>query len=99
MTSLFAAIDSETLKNVALGLSGGSIIIGLIMMKVISSVAGKLVSMAFFAALALGVFSQRAEIVSCVDAVKSQAASVSSLETTCNFFGQDITVKVPLPAK
>jgi hypothetical protein len=99
MTSLFAAIDSETLKNVALGLSGGSIIIGLIMMKVISSVVGKLVSMAFFAALALGVFSQRAEITSCVDAVKSQASSVSSLETTCTFFGQDVTLKVPLPAK
>jgi hypothetical protein len=99
MTSLFAAIDAETLKNVALGLSVGSLVVGLIMMKVISSVVGKLVSMAFFAALALGVFSQRAEIVSCVDAVKSQATSLASVETTCTFFGQDVSVKVPLPTK
>lgn len=99
MTSLFAAIDAETLKNVALGLSVGSIVVGLIMMKVISSVVGKLVSMAFFAALALGVFSQRAEIVSCVDAVKSQATTSAAIETTCTFFGQDVTVKVPLPTK
>lgn len=99
MTSLFAAIDAETLKNVALGLSVGSIVVGLIMMKVISSVVGKLVSMAFFAALALGVFSQRVEIVSCVDAVKSQATTLAAIETTCTFFGQDVTVKVPLPTK
>jgi hypothetical protein len=99
MTSLFAAIDAETLKNVALGLSVGSLVVGLIMMKVISSVVGKLVSMAFFAALALGVFSQRAEIVSCVDAVKSQATTLASVETKCTFFGQEVSVKVPLPTK
>ena len=99
MTSLFAAIDAETLKNVALGLSAGSIIIGLILMKVISSVVGKLISMAVFAALALGVFSQRAEIVSCVDAVKSQATTLTTVEATCTFFGQDVNVKVPLPNK
>jgi len=99
MTSLFAAIDAETLKNVALGLSVGSIVVGLIMMRVISSVVGKLVSMAFFAALALGVFSQRAEIMSCVDAVKSQATTLASVETTCTFFGQEVTLKVPLPTK
>jgi hypothetical protein len=99
MSSLFAVIDAETLKRLALGLSGGSLLIGLILMKVVSSVVGKLISMAFFVALALGVFSQRAQIVDCVDAVKSQATAVLTVETTCTFFGQDVTVKVPLPTK
>jgi hypothetical protein len=99
MSTIFAATDAETLKNIALGLSGVSLLVAIILMKVISSIVGKVISAAVFVALALAGYSQRAEISNCADKVKTQASTSASIDTTCTFFGQDITVKVPLPAK
>lgn len=99
MSVIFAAIDADTLKNAALGLSGVSLLVAIVMMKVISSIVGKVISAAVFVAIALAGYSQRAEISDCVDKVKSQATTSASIDTTCTFFGQDVSVKVPLPSK
>jgi hypothetical protein len=99
MSTIFAATDAQTLQNIALGLSGVSVLVAIIMMKVISSIVGKVISAAVFVAIALGGYSQRAQISDCVDKVKSQATATASVDTTCTFFGQDVTVKVPLPSK
>lgn len=99
MSTIFAATDAETLKNLALGLSGVSVVIAVVMLKVISSIVGKVVSSAIFVAIALAGYSQRAEISNCVDKVKAQATTSDTIDTTCTFFGQDVTVKVPLPSK
>jgi uncharacterized PurR-regulated membrane protein YhhQ (DUF165 family) len=99
MTMIFAALEPDTLKNLALGVSGASLLIAIVLMKVISSVVGKVVSTAVFVAIAFAGYSQRAEISDCVDKVKSQATSTASIDTTCTFFGQDVDVKVPLPSK
>ena len=98
MSMIFAATDPETLKNLALGVSGGSLLVAIILMKVISSVVGKIVSAAVFVAIALGGYSQRAEISDCVDKVKAQATSAAAIDTSCTFFGQNVSVKVPLPS-
>ena len=99
MTMIFAATDPETLKNLALGVSGASVLVAIILMKVISSVVGKVISTAVFVGIAFAGYSQRAEISECVDKVKSQATTSPSVDTTCTFFGQDIDLKVPLPSK
>lgn len=99
MSMIFAATDPDTLKNLALGVSGGSLLLAIVLMKVISSVVGKIVSSAIFVAIALAGYSQRAEIADCVDKVKAQATSSATVDTTCTFFGQDVTLKVPLPSK
>lgn len=96
---IFAATDPDTLKNLALGVSGASLLVAIILMKVISSVVGKVVSTAVFVGIAFAGYSQRAEISDCVDKVKAQATASASVDTTCTFFGQDINVKVPLPSK
>lgn len=96
---IFGATDPDTLKNLALGVSGGSLLLAIVLMKVISSVVGKIVSSAIFVAIALAGYSQRAEIADCVDKVKAQATSSATVDTTCTFFGQDVTLKVPLPSK
>lgn len=99
MSMIFGATDPDTLKNLALGVSGGSLLLAIVLMKVISSVVGKIVSSAIFVAIALAGYSQRAEIADCVDKVKAQATSSATVDTTCTFFGQDVTLKVPLPSK
>jgi hypothetical protein len=98
MNSLWASTDIQTLKNLALGLSGASIIVGLILMKVVSSIVGKIISLVVFVAIALAGYSQRAQVIDCANSVKAQAAAVVSVDTTCTFFGQDIKVKVPQPS-
>jgi len=99
MNSLWASTDIETLKNLALGLSGASIIVGLILMKVVSSIIGKIVSLVIFVAIALAGYSQRAQVIDCANTVKAQATATASVDTTCTFFGQDIKVKVPQPTQ
>jgi hypothetical protein len=99
MNSLWASTDIETLKNLALGLSGASIIVGLILMKVVSSIIGKIVSLVIFVAIALAGYSQRAQVIDCANSVKAQATATASVDTTCTFFGQEIKVKVPQPTQ
>lgn len=99
MSMIFAAMNPDTLKNLALGVSGGAVLIAIILMKVVSSVVGKIVSTAVFVGIAFAGYSQRAQITDCVDKVKTQASTSASVDTTCTFFGQDINVKVPLPSK
>lgn len=98
MNSLSATTDIETLKNIALGLSGASIVVGLILMKVVSSIVGKIISLVIFVAIALAGYSQRVQVIDCANAVKAQATATASVETTCTFFGQDIKVTVPQPS-
>lgn len=100
MNFALATLDSETIKNLALGISGGSILVGIILMKVVSSIIGKVVSLVLFLAIALAGFSQRQAITDCVDKVKNQVtsgATSSAVPTTCRFFGRDIKINVDLP--
>jgi hypothetical protein len=91
-----AAIDADTLKNMALGLSVGSVVVAIVMLKIISSVVGKAVSTVLFLAVALAGYSQREQISSCIDEVKNQTSLTIPSEITCEFFGQEISVKVPV---
>lgn len=91
-----AAIDAETLKTMALGLSAGSVVIAIILLKVISSIVGKAISTVLLLAIALGGYSQREQISSCIDEVKTQTSMTAPAEITCEFFGQEISVKVPV---
>lgn len=99
MAPILSSIDPETLKTVALGVTGGSVIIGLILLKVISSIVGKIVSLVVFAAIGVAGFSQRAQIADCAERVQAQAEASGSVNTKCTFFGQEVTLKVDLPSK
>ena len=99
MNSLWASTDIQTLKNLAMGLSGASIIIGLVLMKVVSSIIGKIISLIVFIAIALAGYSQRAQVIDCANSVKAQATATAAVDTTCTFFGQDIKVSVPQPSQ
>lgn len=101
MSSIFGIPTAETIKNIALGVSIGSVVIGLILMKVVSSIVGKIISLVLFAALALAGFTQRASITDCVNKVKTdgQAAMGDSFEIQCTFFGRDVSLKVPAVSK
>ena len=97
MHNVLAAIDSGLMENAALGVSTGAILVGLVLLRLISSIVGKVISSAAMVALALAGWSQRAEISDCAKAVRDQAAPGATIEATCTFFGQDVDIKVPIP--
>lgn len=99
MLENLAATDAQTLKNIALGLSGGSILLAVILLKVVSSLIGKVISTVLLVAIALAGYSQREEITSCVKDVTNQSGMTLPTEISCTFFGQDISVKVPLTSQ
>lgn len=99
MAQILGTMDANTLQNVAMGLSGASLLVALVLLAVVKSIVGKIVSLVIFISIAAGGYTQRAAITDCVDKVKSQATSGASVDTKCTFFGQEVTVKVPLPAK
>ena len=99
MSTIIAAINADTLKNAAMGLSATSLLVAVILLKVISGIVGRVISTVVLVAIALVGYSQRTEISDCVNKVKSESNLEMATSISCTFFGQDITVKVPQLAK
>lgn len=95
MSTIIAAVDADTLKNAAMGLSAASLLVAIILLKVISGIVGRIVSTVILVAIALVGYSQRAEITDCVNKVKTETNLETASSISCTFFGQDISVKVP----
>lgn len=98
MSLASTAINPDTLKNLALGVSGASLIFALVLFKIVRSIVGRVVSTVLLVAVAFAGWSQRASIADCVAKVKD-GTSVASESVTCTFFGRDVTVKVPSVTK
>ncbi len=92
-------MDANTLQNIAMGLSGASLLVALVLLAIVKSIVGKIVSLVIFISIAAAGYTQRTSITDCVDKVQAQATSGGSVDTKCTFFGQEVTVKVPLPTK
>lgn len=89
------SLDVELVKNIALGVGIGSIVLGLILAIIVRSIVGKVISAVVFLALSIAVFSQRAAISDCATKVKDQASSGQISTIQCRFFGQDVKVDIP----
>ncbi len=98
MTQILAATDAKTLQTLALGVSGASLVIAIVLLMAIKSIVGKIISLAIFLAISVAGYTQRAGIADCADKVKAQA-SAASINTACTFFGQNLTIKVKNPTK
>lgn len=98
MTQILAITDAKTLQSLALGVSGGSLLLAVVLMLVIKNIVGKIISLALMLAIAAGGYTQRANITDCADKVKAQATA-DSIATTCTFFGQNVKINVDNPAK
>jgi len=82
-------------KNIALGVGIGSIVFGLILVFIVRSIVGKVISGVVLLAISIAVFSQRAAITDCANKVQEQAASGQISTVQCRFFGQDVKVDIP----
>lgn len=98
MAHFLAITDAKTLQTLALGLSGASLVLAIVMMILIKNIVGKIISLVILLAIAAGGYTQRASITDCADKVQAQATA-GSINTTCTFFGRDIDIKVDNPTK
>ena len=88
---MLSALTLDSAKNIALIVVGVLIVAAIISAKVVAGVTKKAILLLVFAALALGVFTQRQALQRCADRI------APGQETTCTIFGTDIHIKVPQP--
>lgn len=102
MSAFVVAVTENSLKTMALGISGGSLVVALILLKVVRSIVGKIVSVALLVGVAFAGYTQRQSLSDCADKVRtsmgsSAASGQKSVKATCTFFGRDFTIDVDIP--
>jgi small basic protein len=86
----------EAARDAGLAVLVGAVIAALVLGWVVRTVTSKLLALAVVAAVAVVVWAQRATLQDCADRVGATLAAGSVDETTCAFFGRDVTVTSPL---
>lgn len=89
MRHIALSIDVDTAKNLASGVSIGSVVIAVAALVLVKNMVMRVVSLVLFLALGLGSYSQRSNLTDCVDKVR---AAGGTQEVSCTFFGQDVTI-------
>jgi protein-S-isoprenylcysteine O-methyltransferase Ste14 len=87
------ALTVTDARNIATAVIAALVLTMATMAWLIKSLAMKLVTIAVLAGLALAVWSQRMALQDCADRIEARAAQDAlGEETTCTFFGQEVTV-------
>ena len=89
MSQLSAAINVDTAKNIASGVSVGTVVIALLAIRLVKNMLVRIVTIVALLAIGLASYSQRTNIVDCANKVKANAG-VST--TQCKFFGQGVEI-------
>ena len=84
------SLTAETAKNIGLGSMGGSVFGLLIVLKFVKSLITKILMLAFFAGVSVLSFTQRDALSVC--AAKFEVRESSIQDTSCTFFGQEISL-------
>lgn len=89
------ALDAETAKSASLVAVGGSIFALLLVLKFAKSVITKLLLMIVLAVLGVLAFDQREALTACINEVRAQDQAGLAIDTTCEFFGRQVTISLP----
>lgn len=87
------AVTLDQAKSIAAIAVVGLLVLALGSAWIMKTVAQKVALVTILALLAVVVWSQRSSLQECADKVRAEARTqVTSVDTTCTFFGQDITI-------
>lgn len=84
--------DAESAKNYSLLAMAGSFIGLLLVLKFAKSIVSKLLLLIVFAAIGVLAFTQRDAVNACIATAKDQAEAGTPLNTSCTFFGQEVSL-------
>lgn len=86
------ALDPQSAQDIALGTVGGSVVIGLLVLKFVQSLITKLLLVIVCGVVAVTAFDQRDDLSVCVERAKTAIESGSASGVSCTLFGQTVTV-------
>ncbi len=86
------AFDLDTAKNTSLFTVAGAVLLALASVWLVKQVVTKVLTVVVLLAIAALVWSQREELTDCADEVRATGSAGFAPDTTCTFFGQDVTV-------
>lgn len=89
MALLGITLDIDAAKNIASGMSVGSIVIAVAALWLVKNMVMRVISVVLLLALGFGSYSQRANIVDCADRVRVTAGTQA---VSCTFFGQSVEI-------
>ena len=90
------ALTLETARNAGLAILAGAVLAAVVIAWVIKAVVSKVITLALGAAVVVVVWSQRESLQDCADGVGTTLAAGAVDDTTCTFFGREVTVGSPL---
>jgi hypothetical protein len=86
------AIDLQQARNIAIGIVVVLAVLAFLSAWLIKSVVSKVITVGLMALLAFAVWTQRASLDDCADRLRAKADVGDFSETTCSFFGADVTI-------
>ena len=86
------ALELEAVRDVSVAIVGGAAVVALVLAWLAKAVVSKLLAVAALAVLGAVVWWQRADVQSCADQVVDTLSAAAVDDTTCQFFGRDVTV-------
>jgi hypothetical protein len=86
----------ETARNAGLAILAGAVAAAIVIAWVVKAIVSKLLALAVMAGVVIAVWSQRESLQECADRVGATLAAGAVDDTTCTFFGRDVTVGSPL---
>jgi protein-S-isoprenylcysteine O-methyltransferase Ste14 len=89
-------LDLDTVRNVALVVVVVAVLLAAVTAFVVKAVVGKVVTIVVLGGLAVLVWSQRQTLQDCADRVGATLGAGAVDDTTCTFFGRDVTITAPL---
>ncbi len=84
--------DFETAKNASLWTVAAAVLLALVTVWVVKEVVKKVFTVVILLAIAGLAWSQRAELTACADEVQDTVDALAVPDTSCTFFGQEVTV-------
>lgn len=86
------ALDPQAAQDIALGTVGGSVVLGLLVLKFVKSLVTKLLLVIVCGVVAVAAFDQRDNVSVCVEIARAAIQEGSVAGATCTLFGQTVTV-------
>lgn len=86
------ALDPQSAQDIALGTVGGSVLVGLLVLKFVQSLVTKLLLVVVCGVVAVAAFDQRDNVSVCVERARVAIESGTVAGASCTLFGQTVTV-------
>jgi hypothetical protein len=92
MFMIAITFDADSVKNYSLMAMGGSFVGLLLVLKFAKSIVSKLLLLIVCVGIGVLAFTQRDAVNACVATANEQAQAGTPFETTCTFFGQQVSL-------